>query len=75
MRACRTLHLERLSPLFGPKFSRPFSVLAVELVGHPDHRPVDHGAVVAGQIHDARLDDESAEFDQVPGALATLDLP
>jgi len=52
-----------------------FAVFAVELFGHPDHRAVDHGAVVAGQVHDARLDDEAAEFDQMPRSLAALDLP
>ena len=71
----RRFHRERLFPLFGPQFARPFTVLAVELFGHPDHRAVDHGAVVAGQVYDPGLDDKAAEFDQMPGALAAFDLP
>ncbi|MCH4561366.1 hypothetical protein [Mesorhizobium jarvisii] len=31
--------------------------------------------MVVGQINDACLDDEAAEFDQVSSALAALDLP
>ena len=69
----RRFHRERLFPLFGPQFARPFTVLAVELFGHPDHRAVDHGAVVAGQVYDPGLDDKAAEFDQMPGALAAFD--
>src|SRR5690606_24329445 len=52
-----------------------FAVFAAELFGDPDHRAVDRGAVVIGQVHDARLDDETAELDQVARAPATLDLP
>lgn len=66
---------ERLFPLSGPQFPRPFAVLAVELVGRPEHRAVDHGAIIAGQVHDPGFDHEAAEFDQMPGALAALDLP
>src|SRR5690606_25680921 len=47
----------------------------LELFGNPDERAVDHGTVIAGQVHNARLDDETAEFDQIWGALAALDLP
>ena len=31
--------------------------------------------VVAGQVHDASLDDEAAQFDEMPRVLAALDLP
>lgn len=41
----------------------------------PDQRAVDYDTVVAGQVHDARLDDEAAEFDQMPRASAALNLP
>ena len=34
-----------------------------------------HGAIVAGRVHDAGLGDELAQFDQMPRALAVLDLP
>lgn len=37
-----------------------FTLLALELIGHPEQRAVDHCAVVAGQVHDTRLDDKSA---------------
>ncbi len=48
MCACWTFRCERLFPLSSPQFPRTFAVLAVELFGDPDHRPVDHGAVIAG---------------------------
>lgn len=75
MCACWTFHLERLFSLSDPKFSRPFTVLALALLGYPDQCAVDHGAVVSGEVHDTGLDDETAEFDEMPGALAALDLP
>ena len=40
-----------------------FTVLALELVGDPEQRAEDGGAIIAGQVHDASLDDETAEFD------------
>src|SRR5690606_33490717 len=55
--------------------ARAFATLAAELFGNPDHRAVDRGAVVIGQVHDARLDDEATEFDQMARAPAALDLP
>ena len=60
MRACRTFHLERHFSEFRPCIARMFAALSLELIGDPEHRTVDHGAVVAGQVHDARLDDEAA---------------
>ncbi len=72
---CRPFRSERLPSLLGPERSRMFSLLALELVGHPKQRAVDHSAIIAGQVHDPGLDDEPAEFDQMPGALAALDLP
>lgn len=75
MQGWRSIHLERLLPLSGPQLSRMFATLAVELFGHPKQRAVDHDAVVAGQVHDARLDDEAADFDQKARSLAAFDLP
>lgn len=75
MRICRMLHLERVFPLSGPKFPRPFAVLALELVGHPEQRAVNYGPVIAVRLHNAGFDDEAAEFDQMPCALAAFDLP
>lgn len=68
-------HSERPFPLFGPNLSRMLTVLALELFGHPQERAVDGGAVVVGEIDDAGFDDETAEFDQMPRALAAFDLP
>src|SRR5690606_9584397 len=59
----------------GPKGSRMFALLAFKLVRYPEQRAVDHGTVVAGQVHNACLDDKPAEFDEVPRSLAALDLP
>src|SRR5579863_2529191 len=67
--------LERLLSLRGPERPCAFTLLAFELVGHPEQRAVDHGAIFAGQVHDPGLDDEAAEFDQMPCALPALDLP
>ena len=50
------------------------AILALELVSHPKQRAVDRGAVVASQVRDPGLDDQAAEFDQMPRALAALDL-
>jgi hypothetical protein len=46
----------------------------LELVGHPEQRAKDGGAIIAGQVHDTSLDDEAAEFNEMPRALAALDL-
>jgi hypothetical protein len=62
-------------PFFGPERSRLFALLTVELVGHPDQRTEDSSAIIAGQLHDPGLDDETAEFDQMPRAPAALVLP
>lgn len=75
MRTCWLFRYERLFPLFGPQFSRPFTVLAFELVGDPDHRAVDHGAVVTSEFGNTRLDDEATELDEMPRSLAAFDLP
>jgi hypothetical protein len=39
-----------------------FTLLALELVGHPEQRAADHGAVVVGEIHDPSFDNEVAKF-------------
>lgn len=54
---------------------RIVALIALELVGHPEQCAVEDGAVIASEFDNARLDDEAAEFDQMPRALATLDLP
>lgn len=51
------------------------TLIALQLVGDPEERSVDGGAIIVGQLDDARLDDKTAEFDQMSGALAALDLP
>src|SRR5262249_36363614 len=61
--------------LRGPQRSHPLALIAFELVAHPEQRAIDRGAVVAGQFDDPGLDDETAEFDEVPRPLAALDLP
>ena len=67
--------LERLLPPCGPQAADPFVLIALELVGHPEQRAEDDGAIIAGQVHDASFHDEAAEFDEVPRPLAALDLP
>jgi hypothetical protein len=47
--------------------------LASELVGHPEQCAVDRGAIITCQVHDPGLEDEAAEFDQMPRPLAALD--
>ena len=49
--------------------------MALQLGGDPQQRAVDDSAIIVGQFDDACLDDEPAEFDQMSGALAALDLP
>lgn len=49
--------------------------MALQLGGDPQQRAVDGSAIVIGELDNARLDDEPAEFDQMSGALASLDLP
>ncbi len=66
---------ERLISFLGPERPRVFALIAFELVGHPEQRAKNEGTVIAGQINDTGLYDEAAEFDQMPRALATLDLP
>src|SRR5207247_4658707 len=71
----RPFHSECLLSLCGPARSRLFALIAFELVCHPEQRAEDDGAIIASQVHDRSLDDEAAEFDQVPRTLAALDLP
>src|SRR5262245_33217826 len=52
-----------------------FALIALELVGHPEQRAIDGGAIIAGQFHDTGFDDEAAEFDELPRAPTALDLP
>ena len=66
------LRCERFFPLFGPEHAGLFAMIALQLVGHPEQRAVDHGAVVACQVDDPGLDDEAAEFDQMSRALSAL---
>lgn len=66
---------ERLSTACRPDLSDLFALIALEHVSHPEHSAVDDCATVGSQINDACLDNEAAEFDQVSGALAALNLP
>lgn len=70
-----SFRLESHLPHLRPDAARMFAALALELFGDPDHCAEDHGAVVVGQVHDACLDDEATEFDQMARPLAPLDLP
>jgi hypothetical protein len=70
-----SFHLESCLSQLCPERPCAFTLLAFELVGHPEQRTVDHGAIIAGQVYDPGLNDEAAEFDQMPRPLATLDLP
>src|ERR1700704_3782836 len=67
---CCRLRLERLLSHFGPQRSRLFALIAFELVRHPEQRTEDGGAIIAGQLYDASLDDEASEFNEMPRALA-----
>ncbi len=71
---CCVLVRESRFPLLDPKFPRSFAVLALKLVGHPDQRGEDDRAITAGQVNDARLDDEAAEFDLMPFACCLVAL-
>ncbi len=75
MRVCWTFRLERLFPLSGPQFPRPFTVFAVKLFGHSDERAENDGAIIVRQFDNAGFDDEPAEFDQMARPLSSLDLP
>lgn len=66
---------ESLSASRRPDFSHLFALIAIELVGHPEQSAVDNCAIVIAQINDAGFNDKTAEFDQMSGALAALDLP
>ncbi|ABQ38286.1 hypothetical protein BBta_6371 [Bradyrhizobium sp. BTAi1] len=50
-------------------------MIAFELVCHPKQRAKDGSAIIAGQVDESSFHDEPAEFDQMPRALAALDLP
>jgi len=52
--------LERLLPLRGPERPRPFALITLEPVCHPEQRAEDDGRIVACQVHDTSLDDEAA---------------
>ena len=49
--------------------------MALQLSCDPEHRAIDGSAIVIGELDDACLDDEPAEFDQMSGALASFGLP
>src|SRR5438128_622853 len=49
--------------------------IALQLGGDPEQCAVDGRAIIIGELDDACLDDEPAEFDQMSGTLASLDLP
>lgn len=66
---------ERLLPLRGPERPRVLAVIALELGGYPEQRSKEDGAVVASELDDAGLDQETAELDKMSRAIAALDLP
>jgi len=72
---CRRGRRERLLSLFGPELTGLLTLVALKLVDHPKQRAEDDGAVVAGQIDESSFHDEAAEFNEMPRALAALDLP
>ena len=74
-RSCLRVRFESLFSLCVPKCPCMLVLIASELVAHPEQRAIDHGAVVAGQVHDTGFNDEAAKFDKMPRALAALDLP
>ena len=51
-----------------------FALITFEPVGHPEQRAEEDGAIIAGQIYYTGFNNEAAQFDQVPRALAALDL-
>jgi hypothetical protein len=59
-RIYRPFQSECLLSLCGPERSRLFSLIAFELVCHPEQRAEDDGAIIAGQVHDTSLDNEAA---------------
>ena len=61
--------------LCSPQLARPLGVLALELVSDPLQCAIDHCGVVVGEFDETRLDGEATKFDQMPCALAALDLP
>ena len=71
----RRVRLKRFLPHCCPQRSRLCALVTLEFVGHPEQRAEDRGAVVTGQIYDPSFDEETAQFDEVPRALAALDLP
>src|SRR6266699_4056892 len=73
--SCQRVRLKRLLPHCGPQRSGLFTPIALKLVRDPKQRTEDRGAVIPGQVHDTGFDDKAAEFDEMPRALAALDLP
>ncbi|SMX61703.1 conserved protein of unknown function [Bradyrhizobium sp. ORS 285] len=67
--------LKRLLSFCRPKRPRLFPPIALEPIGYPEQRAVNHGTVVTCQLHHASFDNEAAKLDEVPRALAALDLP
>jgi hypothetical protein len=74
-RLCSWVRFESLFSLCGPKHPCRFCPITFELIGHPEQRAEDGGAIIADQVDEPGFDHETAEFDEVPRALATLDLP
>lgn len=73
--ARRQVRFQCLFSLCCPQRSCPFALIAFELLDNPYQRAEDRGAIIAGQVHDTGFNDETAQFDEVPRALAALDLP
>ncbi len=49
--------------------------MALQLSSDPEQCAVDDGAIIIGQLDETRLNDQTAEFNQMSGSLASLNLP
>src|SRR5579864_3322164 len=73
---CRVgVAFERPASAAAPRRHVLLTVLALEHRGDFQERAVEHGTIVAGEIDQTRFPNQSAELDQMPGALAPLHNP
>ena len=71
----RTIIIERAPAAAFPECERFVSIVGSRLANQLQQRTVDGRAIVIGEIVQAGFLDETAEFDQVTGAFATLHNP
>ena len=69
------LSLERAVSAASPEQQRSLAVFAPEPVRDREESPVEHRAIVARQIDEPGLGDETAEFDQLPRPVAPVHDP